>query len=164
MTFCGHVISDDIMVEETVGDNGNVVANFLVNGQGIIMNDGLESLVALFNFDEANQLVYVNYLSTVQEKLYNFQNQFVYSFKGNTHLTSSLYGAESASYTVTRSETLSDITERTGLFAIESAVESGSNSGRLSNTLIIGSCGVLGAFVAVNACAPVGKRKESDYE
>lgn len=124
MTFCGHVISDDIIVEETVGDNGNVVANFLINGQGLIMSDGLESLVALFNFDEQNQLVYVNYVSTVQDKLYNFQNQFVYDFKGNTTLTSTKYSSTST-YTISQEETLSAMADRTGLFSTNLSADSG---------------------------------------
>lgn len=105
MTFCGHVIADDITVKEMVGENGNVVTHFLINAQGIIMNDGLESMVALLNFDEQNQLCYINYVSTIQDKLYNVQNQFVYDFKGNTSIVSSKYAGTSAK-SVTREENL----------------------------------------------------------
>ena len=105
MTFCGHVIADDITVKEMVGENGNVVTHFLINAQGIIMNAGLESMVALLNFDEQNQLCYINYVSTIQDKLYNVQNQFVYDFKGNTSLVSSKYAGASAK-SVTREENL----------------------------------------------------------
>lgn len=161
MTFCGHVVSDDIMVEETVGDNGNVVANFLVNGQGIIMNDGLESLVALFNFDEANQLVYINYLSTVHEKLYNFQNQFVYSFKGNTELVSSKYAATASTYTPSKEETLSAMAARTNLLEDDSFIRSVSKPIGMSTPIIMGAGCVMVAFVVFNAAfIPVKKREE----
>ena len=114
MTFCGHVISDDIVVTEQVGENGNVVANFLINAQGIIMNDGLEAMVALLNFDEANGLVYINYVSAIQNKLYDIQNQFVYDFKGNTTLMSSKYKQASAK-TVSQEQTIKQTLSRTSL-------------------------------------------------
>ena len=42
-------------------------------------------------FDELNQEININYVSTITEELYNIQNQFTYSFKGNTKILSSLY-------------------------------------------------------------------------
>lgn len=91
MVFCGHTISDDIAITQKVGDHGNVVSAFLVNGQGLLENNGLEALVALFNFDEANQRIYINYVSCISEKLYNIQNQFVLDFGDYTPIKSSLY-------------------------------------------------------------------------
>lgn len=114
MTFCGHVIADDITVKEMVGKEGNVVTHFLINAQGIIMNDGLESMVALLNFDEQNQLCYINYVSTIQDKLYNVQNQFVYDFKGNTSIVSSKYASTSAK-SVSREENLIRTVSKTSL-------------------------------------------------
>lgn len=91
MLVCGHVSNEDITVRELIGDSGNVVGTFMVNAQSIVMNAGLDSLLAMFNFDEKNQKIYINYYSTVHDKLYNFQNQFVYDFYGNTDLLSSVY-------------------------------------------------------------------------
>ena len=144
MTFCGHVISDDIKLKEQVGDHGNVVANFLVNAQGLIMNDGLESLVALFNFDEKNQLVYVNYVSTIQEKLYDFQNQFVYDFNGNTNILSSdyTYTEGQGSNAPSRATTLSTMAKRIGYFS-ENTIETPNNAGYLW-------------LIALCACVAVG--------
>ena len=157
MTFCGHVISDDIMVEETVGDNGNVVANFLINAQGLIMNDALESLVALFNFDEENQLVYINYVSTVQDKLYNFQNQFVYDFKGNTTLTSTKYASSTSTYTPTRVETLSAMVNSTNLFGAKVSVDS--NQATVDSGVFITIASCLFAVAGVATLVFVKKRK-----
>ena len=157
MTFCGHVISDDIMVEETVGDNGNVVANFLINAQGLIMNDGLESLVALFNFDEANQLVYINYVSTIQDKLYNFQNQFVYDFKGNTTLTSTKYASGESTYTPTRVEMLTSMVNRTNLFGAKISVDT--NQATVDSGVLITLASCIFAVAGVATLVFVKKRK-----
>ena len=91
MVLCGHVGNEDIIVREYVGENGNVVSAFMVNAQTIVMNSGLDSLVGLFGFDEREQKIYVNYYSTIHDKLYNYQNQFVYDFYGNTDILSTLY-------------------------------------------------------------------------
>lgn len=91
MTFSGHVFGDDVVVREYVGDHGNVVASFLLNAQGLIMNDGLELMLGMFTFDEKNMQVYVNFSSTIRNEFYNFQNQFVYDFSENTDLLSTEY-------------------------------------------------------------------------
>lgn len=91
MVICGHVFSDDIVQREFVGDNGNVVSCFLINQQSIIMNDGLDGLLGLFTFDEKNMLCYINYVSSITDKMYNYQNQFVWDFKGNTSILSKTY-------------------------------------------------------------------------
>ena len=90
MVFCGHVPSDDIMVKEDVGENGNVITQFLIDAQGV-MYSGAESLLAMLAFDELNQRVSVNMVSTITGKLYNIQNQFSYSFKGYTDILSTNY-------------------------------------------------------------------------
>ena len=94
MVYCGHVISDDILTTQMVGDNGNVVSAFMVNGQGVLENNGLEALVAIYGFDEKNQLLYINYVSCISEKLYNIQNQFVIDFSGYSPINSSQYSSD----------------------------------------------------------------------
>lgn len=91
MVLCGHIQSDTVVNYEMVGDHGNVVTAFLVDMQGMLMSYGLESMLALFNFDEKNQLIYMNVASTISEKLFEFQNQYVYSFAGKTPIASTLY-------------------------------------------------------------------------
>jgi hypothetical protein len=136
MTISGHVFGDDILVREYVGENGNIVSSFLLNAQGILMNDGLELMLGLFSFDELNQNIYVNYYSTIQDKLYNFQNQFVYSFAGNTTLLSTEYypasntvsqvttgyTAESA-LTPSRKQILTEAAQSSGVFVTLTAEE-----------------------------------------
>lgn len=116
MLFCGHVITDDIIITEQVGDYGNVMAAILVNGQGIINNDGLENLVSLMSFDEENQQVYINYYSTIQNKLYNFQNQFIYSFAGNTNILSTEVANSTPKTNTSRKMVLKNIVDRTNFF------------------------------------------------
>lgn len=106
MAFCGHVSSDDVLYAERVGDHGNVVTAFVINAQAIIMNDGLENLVSILTFDEERQIMYFNYYSTITEKFYNYQNQFAYSFNGNTPICAPNYDAQAASEEVDRAQIL----------------------------------------------------------
>ena len=55
------------------------------------MASGSHSILSLLTFDELNQTVSVNYVSTTTRKLYNVQNQFEFSFKGHTNILSSIY-------------------------------------------------------------------------
>lgn len=91
MVLCGHIPVDDITYREDVGENGNVIMSFLIDGQGLLNNAASENLLALLNFDEKNQEIYVNYVSTITGKLFNKQNQFVQSFKGYTDILSTKY-------------------------------------------------------------------------
>ena len=90
MVFCGHIPCDDIKLKEDVGDNGNVIMSFLIDAQGVLMTGG-ESMVSFMNFDELNQRISVNFVTTTSNRLYNIQNQFTYSFKGHTDILSSMY-------------------------------------------------------------------------
>jgi len=104
MTFSGHVNCDEILYKESVGDCGNIVTNFLIDGQGGVMNDGLLGLVALLDFDESEGKCYINYFDGISNKFYNVQNQFVYDFSKNTTLLSNefssnvLYGARNDTF------------------------------------------------------------------
>ena len=91
MTFSGHLTTDDIIYHESIGDNGNIIMDFLLNAQGLFLNDGLESLLGLFTFDEKEQKIYQDYYSTYSCKSLNIQNHRAYSFKGYTEILSSLY-------------------------------------------------------------------------
>ena len=90
MVFSGHVPTDNIIRKETVGDHGNKISSYLIDAQGV-MASGCYSILSLLTFDELNQTVGINYVSTTDEKLYNIQNQFEFSFKGHTNILSSIY-------------------------------------------------------------------------
>ena len=120
MTFSGHVFGDDIIVREFMGDHGNVVASFLLNAQGLIMNDGLELMLGMFTFDERNMQVSVNFSSTIRNELYNFQNQFVYDFSDNTDILSTVYypdGVRTETVPADRAAYLKTLTEETAILA-----------------------------------------------
>lgn len=97
MVVCGHVVADDILLHKSPTKGGNTVYEFMVNAQGLLINDGLDSLMGLFTFDELNQSIFIDYYSTYHQKSYNVQNHFEVSFKGTTHLLSDLYYNEDGS-------------------------------------------------------------------
>jgi len=152
MIFSGHVFSDDIIVNERVGDHGNIVASIVVNAQCIIMNDGLENLLALLTFDEKNQIMYFNYYSTLQEKFYNLQNQFVYSFKGNTDLVSTQYAGTPSTVNVSREDVLRSIVSGTGLIDEAQAPDTNDTAAIVLTVMSVAVVAILVVF----AC----KRKE----
>ena len=90
MVLSGHVPADDIFVKESVGKHGNTIIQLLIDAQGVL-NAGSESILSMLTFDELNQTIGINYVSTTLNKLYNVQNQFEYSFKGYTDILSSVY-------------------------------------------------------------------------
>ena len=118
MVFCGHTVNDDILINQMVGDHGNVVSAFMINGQGVLENNGLESLISIFGFDEENQLLYINYVSCISEKLFNTQSQFVIDFSGYTPVTSNLYSSNVSKIRneKTRLESLRKVVEEAKLF------------------------------------------------
>lgn len=69
MILCGHVITEDIVINQREGDHGNPVTEVLVNAQG--MDDGPYNggvgMVSMFYFDLANHRVAIEYYSTVQK-------------------------------------------------------------------------------------------------
>ena len=100
MVCCGHVGIDEILLREHVGIHGNVVPCILLDGQSMQMNDAVENMLGMMTFDEKEQLIYFNYYSLIQNnQLFNYQSQYVYSFKGNTDILSPLYYPNGASDT-----------------------------------------------------------------
>lgn len=90
MVFSGHVPSDDILMREDTGDYGNTILSFLIDTQGVL-SAGHDSFISMIQFDELNQTISVNLETATNRKLYNIQNQFTYSFEGNTDILSSIY-------------------------------------------------------------------------
>ena len=121
MVVCGHVTCDDVVLREYVGDNGNVVGCFLLNMQAVLQNEALEGLVGLFGFDERNMQCYINYASSIQRsnsgnnKLYNYQNQYVWDFSQNTNIVSKTYfpsGVKNGIKSVSRADVLRQVVSK----------------------------------------------------
>ena len=90
MVIGGHIICDDIMLHFNVGDYGNVVTEMLVDTQELTKGH-LDLIVSLLSFDELKQEIRFNTVSTISNKFWNLQNQFVLSFKGFTDILSTQY-------------------------------------------------------------------------
>ena len=79
LVLCGHVSSDYIVVEQTQGENGNIVTQILVDPQGVdAMTDGGVGLVAMLYFSEGGSKVQVEYYSTIREQWFISDNQFAF--------------------------------------------------------------------------------------
>ncbi len=76
LVLCGHILSDDIVVTQRRGVNGNVVTEMLINPQGVDLTHGGAGLVAMLYFSEDGKEVQVRYYSTVLEKYFKASNQF----------------------------------------------------------------------------------------
>lgn len=97
MVFCGHVQNVDIQHSSRIGDNGNLVQEFVINPQNIDddgfydqggqpVKQGTDSsftgMVAIHYFSEDGKTVDVQWYSTIKDKFYNPSNQ--YSFEAQT--------------------------------------------------------------------------------
>ena len=69
MVLCGHIESDEILVRKTVGDNGNVVTQILINPQGIDILTPT-GMLAMFYFNEDGNIVTTDFYSTIQNQYY----------------------------------------------------------------------------------------------
>ncbi|MBQ4150737.1 MAG: metallophosphoesterase [Clostridia bacterium] len=81
MVLSGHVFNDKIIRVESVGDAGNVVKQFMINGQcadctRIYDDKEAAGLVAIFYFDESGKNLKVEYYSTSLNKYFMECNQF----------------------------------------------------------------------------------------
>jgi len=81
MVLSGHVFNDKIIRVESVGDAGNVVKQFMINGQcadctRIYDDKEAAGLVAMFYFDESGKNLKVEYYSTSLNKYFMECNQF----------------------------------------------------------------------------------------
>ncbi|MDR2828022.1 MAG: metallophosphoesterase [Acholeplasmatales bacterium] len=78
-TFNGHTPTDDILINKRYTQYGNMVNQFLVDGQGVLSLP--EDLLFLMRFNETTKMVYCYYYSPARDAYYNFQNQFAFSFE-----------------------------------------------------------------------------------
>ncbi len=75
--FCGHISSDDIVVTQSVGDNGNVVTQILNDPQTFDYElEGGAGMIAMLYFSEDGKNVDVRYYSTAKDAFYKSDNQF----------------------------------------------------------------------------------------
>ena len=81
MVFSGHVFNDKILTLESKGSAGNIVKQFMINGQCVdstLKRSGKEvaGLVAMLYFDESGNNVKFEYYSTALDKYFMACNQF----------------------------------------------------------------------------------------
>ena len=85
MVLNGHIGSDDVLLKQRTGDNGNTVANILINPQLMdtrYKSQGGVGAVAMFYFSDGGKTVEVRYWSTVQNAFIKADN--AYTFTINT--------------------------------------------------------------------------------
>jgi hypothetical protein len=76
LVISGHDPSDQIVVAQDEGENGNIVTQMLVDPQGADANLGGLGMVAMLYFSEDGRDVTVEYYSTIKNKYYMGVNQF----------------------------------------------------------------------------------------
>ena len=76
LVLCGHDPSDDIVVKQVQGDNGNTVTAMLIDPQYIDKYWGAAGLVAMFYVYPETGNVEIEYYSPIREKYFKESNQF----------------------------------------------------------------------------------------
>ena len=78
LVLSGHDPSANIVTTQTVGDNGNIVTQMLIDPQGLDANAdaGPTGMVTMLYFSEDGKTIQVRNYSTVKEMYYGQQNQF----------------------------------------------------------------------------------------
>ena len=79
MVLSGHIGVDNVVTNTRIGDNGNEVKEFLIDGQWLDRDlDGV-GLVAMMNFSNNGQTVEFTYYCTDKGKYMNTVNQFTFT-------------------------------------------------------------------------------------
>lgn len=79
MVLCGHDSTEDVVVSQLIGDNGNVITNILIDPQYMdtqYKSQGGVGAVAMFYFSNDGKDVTIRYWSTVQNAYIKTANQF----------------------------------------------------------------------------------------
>ena len=80
MVLSGHILkSDNVVSRVDVGDHGNEVIQFLIDGQNLDGIYGGFGLVAMMNFRDDGQTVEFTYYATDKGKYMNEENQFTFT-------------------------------------------------------------------------------------
>ena len=82
MVFCGHIGYPDIILNQMVGENGNIVSQIQVDHQEYEYYNDATGMIATLYFTEDGKTVNVEYYSPIRNQYYRARNQF--SFKVNT--------------------------------------------------------------------------------
>ncbi len=86
--FCGHISTNDIVMTQREGDNGNIVTEILVDPQQFDINNNYETgMIALLCFSEDGKDVWVEYFSTYRGQYYRPNNQFSFNTEAKTFNT-----------------------------------------------------------------------------
>jgi len=76
LVMSGHDPQENIIVNRSVGDNGNTVTAMLIDAQDVEAQEGSMGMVALLHFSVDGRNVQVEYYSTSKEKYFKAENQF----------------------------------------------------------------------------------------
>ncbi len=76
MVLCGHSDGDDIQMLQSVGEQGNVVTQFMINAQYTDIDYKGTGIIAMFYFSADGKNVQVRYYSTAKKAFFKNKNQF----------------------------------------------------------------------------------------
>ena len=76
MVLSGHSDGDDIQLLHSIGEQGNIVCQFMINAQYTDLTYDGTGIIAMFYFSEDGKNVQVRYYSTAKEKFFKDKNQF----------------------------------------------------------------------------------------
>ena len=78
LVLSGHDPSANVVTTQTVGDNGNIVTQMLIDPQGLdrVEDVGPTGMISMFYFSEDGKNVQVRNYSTINKMYYGGQNQF----------------------------------------------------------------------------------------
>ena len=76
LVLSGHDPYDNVVTTQTVGDNGNVVTQMLIDPQNMDVNAGPAGMVAMLYFSEDGKTVQLEYYSTARNQYWKACNQY----------------------------------------------------------------------------------------
>lgn len=79
MVFCGHIGYPDIILNQMVGDNGNIVSQIQVDHQEYEYYNEATGMIATLYFSEDGKTVNVEYYSPIKNQYYRTRNQFTFN-------------------------------------------------------------------------------------
>lgn len=91
LVMCGHVGTDNVVVSEQLGDNGNVVTQMLIDPQNYDVNDPA-GMIAMLYFSADGKQINVEYYSAVKDKYFKASNQFTIDLRFDARTDMDEYG------------------------------------------------------------------------
>ena len=82
LVLSGHDPCEDVVATQTMGENGNIVTQFLVDPQGVDAALGATGMVAMLYFSEDGKTLTVEQYSTVKDMYYMSSSQFTLPLDG----------------------------------------------------------------------------------